>query len=92
MVSQHIEGLAGELNATIGKKMTTSSNFMLWTMSLRLITHTQLYRYHSKNHHLNALKLPFNFYIERSPIEYVLIHYIDYWDLELDYSRPLRNH
>ena len=35
---------------------------------------------------------PFNFYIEPSPIEYVLTHYIDYWDLERDYSKPLRNH
>lgn len=88
MVSQHIGGVADEFIAT--NWWRTDFNSKEWI--LKQTVHIQLYRYHSKNHHLNALMHPFNFYIEPSPIEYVLTHYIDYWDLERDYSKPLRNH
>jgi hypothetical protein len=64
VVSQRTAGLATEFNATIGKKMRTNSNFMLWITFHVQPANTQLYQYHSKNHHLNALKLPFNSYIE----------------------------
>ena len=90
MVSQHTAGAAGESTATADGKKRTNSNFMGWT--LRWTVHTQFYRYHSKNHHLNELKLPLNSYIEQSPIDYGLIQHIDYWDLEQDYSKLLRNH
>ena len=91
MVSQHTGGAAGESTAAAADgKMRTNSNFRGW--SLGWTARTQFYRYHSKNHHLNELKLPLNSYIEQSPIDYGLIQDIDYWDLERDYSKPLRNH
>ena len=90
MVSQHTGGAAGESTATADGKMRTNSNFMGW--SLGWTARTQFYRYHSKNHRLNELKFPLNSYIEQSPIDYGLIQDIDYWDLERDYSKPLRNH